>query len=89
MVWVIVPPLICLLTAYAGYTGRRKRRTLAVDRRRRKKMHNGMTRYHAHRHPVATGLIVLTLSPFLLAAVALYAVAYVLGVAVDMALGRR
>jgi len=48
-----------------------------------------MARYYAHRHPAVTGLVLLILGPYLLAALALYTVAYVLGTAVDMALGKR
>lgn len=45
--------------------------------------------YQARRHPVATFIAVLILGPFLLAAATLFVVAYVLGTAIDMAIGRK
>lgn len=48
-----------------------------------------MNHYLIRRHPIAAFLVILILSPYILAAAALYVVAYVLAVALDTLGGRR
>jgi len=47
-----------------------------------------MAHYQARHHPVATFIVVLTLSPYIAAALLLYVIAFVLAAAFD-AVGRR
>lgn len=52
-------------------------------------MGNGMTSYHAVRHPLLTGILLVILSPYLLAFVLLFVVAFAVAALLDMAAGRK
>jgi hypothetical protein len=52
-------------------------------------MLRGMSQHQANHHPIAVGVAVLVLGPFMLAAAALYIVVFVLAVLFKLLFGRR
>lgn len=52
-------------------------------------MRSTLTQYQTRRHPVAAGLILLLIGPYLLAFAALFVLAFIIAAILDMAVGRK